>query len=417
MLVTAMDREQEIRAKWSAVARRLNERERRQWAASECLALGPGSISLVSRATGLSRMTVYAGLREVDRPGGASGGTTSTNAGTARVRSAGAGRPKTETKSPEIVAALNQLVEPTTRGDPMSPLRWTLKSTRVLSQELARQGFAASHTTVGVLLRGMGYSLQCTRKTREGSRHEDRDGQFRRINDLVSDYQRRRQPVISVDAKKKELVGDFANRGREWQPKGRPVAVRVHDFMDEDLGKAIPYGVYDLTRNDGLVSVGVTHDTAEFAVATIRRWWQDIGQLAYPKATNLLITADGGGSNGVRVRLWKVELQRFADEAGLTIRVAHLPPGTSKWNKIEHRMFSRITHNWRGRPLASLEVIIGLIGATTTTSGLRIKAVLDDRRYEKGRSVSDADMNALALVTDRFHGEWNYSLRPRQIKG
>jgi len=404
MLVTAMDRESEIRGKWRRVAQKLNERERRHWAAAECRALGSGAISVVARATGLSRVTIHRGLRDLDEldllPAG-------------RSRRAGAGRKRVHAKAPTLVPSLEKLVEPTTRGDPMNPLRWTMKSTRALSRELGRMGLRAGHTAVGRLLREMGYSLQGTRKTREGSSHPDRDAQFRRLNELVQDFQSRRQPVISVDTKKKELVGDFANRGREWQPQGKPVPVRVHDFIDDKLGKAIPYGVYDLTNNDGLVSVGVTHDTAEFAVATIRRWWQELGQKLYPEATDLLITADNGGSNSARTRLWKTELQRLADDTRLRVRVAHLPPGTSKWNKIEHRMFSQITHNWRGTPLTSLEVIVGLIGSTKTTQGLRIKAVLDQALYEKGRTVPDAEMKALALIPDPFHGDWNYSLQPR----
>jgi transposase len=366
--------------------------------------MGAGSVSTVARATGLSRVTIHRGLRELDEldllPAG-------------RSRRTGAGPKRLRAKTPELVPTLQRLVEPTTRGDPMSPLRWTLKSTRVLASELARLGFAVSHATVGSLLREMGYSLQGTRKTREGTNHPDRDAQFRRLNELVVEYQGRQQPVISVDTKKKELVGDFANRGREWQPQGKPIEVRVHDFIDEKLGKAVPYGVYDVTRNDGFVSVGVSHDTSEFAVATIRRWWQDLGRVLYPQATELLITADNGGSNSARTRLWKVELQRLADDTRLKVRVAHLPPGTSKWNKIEHRMFSRITHNWRGTPLTSLEVIVGLIGATKTATGLRIKAVLDQARYEKGRVIPDTQMKALALVHDSFHGDWNYSLHPR----
>jgi transposase len=400
-----MDRERKIKDKWKLVAQKLNERERRRWAATEARTAGAGAISLVARATGLSRVTIHRGLQELEEldlmPAG-------------RSRRSGAGPKRRREKLPMLVPALQKLVEPTTRGDPMNPLRWTVKSTRVLATELVGMGFEVSHATVGTLLREMGYSLQGARKTREGTNHPDRNAQFQRLNELVIDFQGRHQPVISVDTKKKELVGDFANRGREWQPKGKPVEVRVHDFVDDKLGKAIPYGVYDVTNNDGLVSVGVTHDTAEFAVATIRRWWQELGQRLYPQATELLITADNGGSNSSRTRLWKLELQRLADDLRLKVRVAHLPPGTSKWNKIEHRMFSRITHNWRGTPLTSLDVIVGLIGATKTTTGLKIKAVLDEAHYEKGRAIPDSVMRGLALVPDQFHGDWNYSLHPRQ---
>ncbi len=294
----------------------------------------------------------------------------------------------------------------------MSPLRWTLKSTRVLAQELQRQGFTASHATIGLLLRQLGFSLQGTRKMQEGQRHPDRDQQFQHLNALVLDFQRRRQPGISVDTKKKELIGEFTNRGSEWQKKGEPVKVNVHDFPDDSLGKAVPYGVYDLARNEGLVSVGISHDTAEFAVATIRQWWQEVGQSLYPHATELLITADGGGSNSSRTRLWKVELQRFATDARLQVRVAHFPPGTSKWNRIEHRLFSHITRNWRGRPLTSLEVIVQTIAAPTTSKGLKVKASADTRTYEKGREVTDEMMASLSLVRDEFHGDWNYVLRP-----
>lgn len=400
-----MDREREVRKKWKALGSSLDERARRHWAAVEAKAIGPGAVSLVARATGLSRVTIQKGLKELARTDVLPGG---------RVRRQGGGRKKAQANQAQLVPTLDALVEPTTRGDPMSPLRWTIKSTRVLAAELKQRGFDVSHTTVGRLLHEMGYSLQSTRKTREGKDHPDRDSQFRQINALVADFQKRGQPVVSVDTKKKELVGNFANGGREWQPKGKPVEVRTHDFVDKELGKAIPYGVYDVARNEGFVNVGVTHDTPEFAVATLRQWWTSIGQIVYPGTHELLVTADCGGSNGYRVRLWKLELQRLADDTGLNIRVAHFPPGTSKWNKIEHSMFCHITSNWRGKPLTSVDVIVSLIGATKTRQGLRIKAVLDRREYPKGRRATDAEMAALALERDERNGDWNYALKARK---
>jgi hypothetical protein len=312
-----------------------------------------------------------------------------------------------------LAQALEKLVEPVTRGDPESPLRWTNKSLRRLSAELHKQGYRASHTLVSHLLHEAGYSLQANRKTREGANHPDRDAQFEHINHRVSAQLRRGQPAISVDTKKKELVGDFKNGGRDWRPQGKPEEVRVHDFLDKTLGKAIPYGVYDLGRNAGRVSVGVDHDTSAFAVNTIRRWWKQMGRKAYPRARSLLITADSGGSNGARVRLWKWELQKLADQMGLTIHVCHLPPGTSKWNKIEHRMFSFITQNWRGRPLLTHATIVNLIGATHTKTGLTVRCVLDRQQYPKEVKVSDEQMQMIRLEPDPFHGEWNYVLRPK----
>ena len=330
-----------------------------------------------------------------------------------RVRSAGGGRKKLIDKDASLLKDLDALVDPTTRGDPMSALRWTCKSTYRLTEELKRQGHRVSQRTVCDLLGQAGFSLQSTRKTREGTQHEDRDAQFAYIARLVAEYQDVGDPVISVDTKKKELVGDFKNAGREWQPKGQPEAVRVHDFIDPELGKVAPYGVYDLTANAGWVSVGIDHDTAEFAVESIRRWWKEMGRPTYPGARRLLITADCGGSNGNRVRLWRRELQKLADELRLTIQVCHFPPGTSKWNKIEHRMFCHITANWRGRPLLSRQVIVNLIGSTTTRTGLRIKAEIDENTYAKGIKVSDEELAALAIERDTFHGEWNYRLQPR----
>jgi hypothetical protein len=329
-----------------------------------------------------------------------------------RIRRSGGGRKKLTDKDPGLLFALNKLVDPVTRGDPESPLRWTSKSTTKLARELSAGGHPVSQRTVCDLLTGEGYSLQSVRKTREGAQHPDRDAQFQFLNAQVQAAIKARQPVISVDTKKNELVGDFKNAGQEWQKKKTPVEVRVHDFIDPVLGKAAPYGVYDLAANQGWVSVGIDHDTAEFAVESIRRWWRQMGKPIYPKAKRLLITADCGGSNGYRVRLWKVALQRFADETALTLQVRHLPPGTSKWNKIEHRMFCHITQNWRGRPLESLAVIVDLIGHTTTEKGLKIRAEIDASSYPKGQTVSDEALRRVHLQPDAFHGEWNYSILP-----
>ena len=332
---------------------------------------------------------------------------------TGRVRRPGGGRKPLTHHDPGLVAALESLVEPLTRGDPQSPLRWTCKSTAKLAAELKARGHPVSPRTINTLLAQLGYSLQSNRKTREGGKHPDRNAQFEHINAKAESFQRSGQPVVSVDTKKKELVGDFKNGGREWQPKGQPEEVRVHDFIDPKLGKAIPYGVYDLAANLGWVSVGVDHDTAEFAVATLRRWWERLGSEMYPGAKRLLVTADGGGSNGSRCRLWKLKLQEFADETGLRVTVCHFPPGTSKWNKIEHRMFCHITQNWRGRPLVDLECVVSLIGSTTTETGLEIRAELDEKTYPLGRVVTQREMDALSIKADEFHGEWNYTIRPR----
>ena len=333
-----------------------------------------------------------------------------------RVRRAGAGRKPIEQREPGLIEALEGLIEPTVRGEPDSPLRWTTKSLRKLSAELAQKGITAGPSVLGEILRSRGYSLQALSKTREGGEHPDRDAQFQHIHDRVVAQQAAGQPVISVDTKKKELVGDFKNGGAEWQPKGKPEPVRVHDFVDPLLGKAIPYGIYDLSADDAWVNVGIDHDTPAFAVESIRRWWQRMGRLAYPQARRLLITADGGGSNGSRARAWKVELQRLANETGLIIEVCHLPPGTSKWNKTEHRLFSHIAMNWRGRPLESLETIVSLIGSTTTRSGLRVRAELDTGTYPVGVKIDDATMKSLALHRHKFHGEWNYELHPQTIE-
>jgi Rhodopirellula transposase DDE domain len=397
-----------IRQRFLELRPALNERGRRLWAASEAKALCYGGITLVARATGVSRRAIHAALNEL-------------HAGTTlppgRVRRAGAGRKPLTDAQPGLLAALEALVEPTARGDPDSPLRWTCKGVRRLAAALRNQGFRIGRQTVAELLRGLGYSLQANRKTREGTRHPDRNAQFEYITARVRRFRRRGQPVISVDTKKKELVGDFKNGGREWRPQGRPEPVRVHDFMDKCLGKAIPYGVYDLAANAGWVSVGRDHDTAAFAVEAIRRWWWNMGQPLYPGATALLITADGGGSNSCRNRLWKVALQRLADELGLAIGVCHFPPGTSKWNKIEHRLFSQIAVNWRGRPLTSLEVIVQLIGDTRTATGLRVRAELDDNCYPTGTKIPDAQLAGVQLRRAKFHGEWNYTVRPVSRQG
>jgi len=398
-----------IAVKYRVLVSEMDERTRRLWAGSEARALGYGGVSTVARATGLAISTIRAGLGELSAKS-APGSET----GLRRVRHAGGGRKRLTEVDPSWPSALESLVESTTRGDPMSPLRWTCKSTRVLAEELSRQGHSVSHTTVAHGLDACGYSLQGTRKTGEGASHADRNGQFEHINEKVKGFQRRGEPVISVDTKKKELVGDFANRGAEWQRKGHPVEVRVHDFVDQRLGKAIPYGVFDMTRNNGWVSVGTDHDTAEFAVQTIRQWWRQMGRRAYPQAHELLITADSGGSNGSRVRLWKVALQQLADETGLRISVCHFPPGTSKWNKIEHQMFCHITRNWRGRPLETLGVIVNLISHTKNRKGLRIRAALDPRPYPQGVKVTDRQMSELRIENDAFHGEWNYAIRSRR---
>jgi hypothetical protein len=397
--------EEQLGKKFLQLEPYLGEAALRLWAAVEAEALGRGGVAAVARVTGLSRTTIYVGLAELKQK-------TPLALASGRARRPGGGRKPLTEKDPGLLAALDRLVEPFTRGDPQSALRWTSKSTTKLAQALTKAGHPVSQRTVCNLLTAAGYSLQSTRKTREGGQHEDRDAQFQHLNGQVQAALRDRQPVISVDTKKKELVGDFKNAGREWREKGQPVPVRVHDFVDPALGKAAPYGVYDLAANQGWVSIGINHDTAEFAVESIRRWWRQMGQPLYPQATRLLVTADCGGSNGYRVRLWKVALQRFANETNLTIQVCHLPPGTSKWNKIEHRMFCHITQNWRGTPLESLAVIVELIGHTTTTSGLKIRTEIDVSLYPKGQKVTDQEMQQIDLSPDSFHGEWNYSIRP-----
>jgi hypothetical protein len=394
-----------VRDKYQALQGMLNERSRRLWAAAEARSLGRGGIAAVIAATGMSSATVHKGLHELDMT--ASG---QTALPPQRCRRPGGGRKRAVDQQPGLARALERLVEPTTRGDPESPLRWMCKSTRKLAEELGRQGFRVGPRTVAQELKGQNFSLQANRKTREGTSHPDRDAQFAYINEQVQRFQRRGQPVISVDTKKKELVGDFKNGGREWGPRGQPEEVRVHDFRDPNVPKAIPYGVYDLTRNEGWVSVGIDHDTARFAAASIRRWWQKMGRKRYPQARDLLITADCGGSNSSRTRLWKVALQELADALGLRLTVCHFPPGTSKWNKIEHRMFCHITQNWRARPLVDYAVVVELIASTTTTTGLQIRAELDPHSYPTKEIVTAEQLAVVHLKPAAFHGEWNYTI-------
>jgi len=386
----------------------MDERNRRQWAAAEARELGWGGVTAVAHATGLSRTTITAGLRELELPA------QQRAVEGMRIRRPGGGRKTLPQTDPALLDALEALIEPVTRGDPESPLRWTCKSTRRLAEELTRKRHPVGANTVGALLRHAGYSLQANRKTREGAGHPDRNAQFKHINGQVRRFQNRDQPAISVDTKKKELIGDFKNAGRTWRPHGEPDEVRVHDFLDKELGKAIPYGVYDMINNQGWVSVGIDHDTAQFAVNSIRRWWKRMGRRRYPRATELLITADGGGSNSHRSRLWRVSLQALADELGLRLQVCYFPPGTSKWNKIEHRLFSFITQNWRGRPLLSHQTVVNLIAGTTTKTGLIVKAALDTQRYHTAVKVTEEQLSRLRLTPHRSHGEWNYCLTPRK---
>ncbi len=399
-----MVEDEAIKRRFELLAPHLDERTRRLMAASEAVAIGRGGASVVARATGVSRRVIGAGIKELkEAPAG----------GAVRIRRPGGGRKRTSETDPTLRGDLERLVEPVTRGDPESPLRWTCKSVRKLAEELGRMGHQVSHRLVAELLHELDYSLQANRKVLEGSQHPDRNAQFEYLNQQMQAQIAAGEPAISVDAKKKELVGPFRNGGRELRPKGQPEPVRVYDFVDKHLGRATPYGVYDVARNQGWVTVGIDHDTAEFAVASIQQWWQTLGRATYPGATSLLITADGGGSNGSRVRLWKLELQRFADASGLELRVCHLPPGTSKWNKIEHRLFAYITQNWRGKPLVSYEVIVNLIAATTTTRGLTVTCALDRGSYPTGRKVSDEELAQIQLKRDAFHGEWNYRIHPR----
>ena len=397
-----MQTEQKIAEKLAIVLPHLNEKQRRLLIAAEARTLGWGGISQVAKATGVSRVTIHKALTEIE----------SKKIIAERIRKPGGGRKDITEYYPNILEKLEALVDPVTRGDPRSPLRWTCKSTRQLSQELERKGHAISNVTVADLLHRLDYSLQANAKTLEGASHPDRDAQFQYINSRVKEFLRRHQPVISVDTKKKELVGNFKNGGKEWQPKGAPEKVEIHDFASPEFPKVIPYGVYDIGKNMGWINVGTDHDTASFAVASIRRWWFGMGREIYPSATDLLICADCGGSNGYRVRLWKIELQNLASETGLRITICHFPPGTSKWNKVEHRLFSHISMNWRGRPLVSHEVIVKLIGETTTSIGLEVKAQLDKRRYPVKVKVTDEEMKMVKIKPHNFHGEWNYSINP-----
>jgi transposase len=392
-----------IGERFRALAPELSERGRRIWAASEARAAGRGGIAAVARASGISENTIRKGVREIEAGERLEEG---------RVRRRGAGRKPIAETDPELLEALEALVAEDCRGDPMQVLLWTSKSVRTLAAELRERGHEAHFTTVAALLRSLGYSLQSNRKTKEGAQHPDRDAQFRHINERVSAAITAGQPAISIDTKKKELVGEVKNAGREWHPKGSPPRVNTHDFPSMATGKAIPYGVYDIASNEGFVNVAITAETAQLAAASIQAWWEDLGRERYPDATSLQITADCGGGNGNRTRLWKVELQRLADETGLTIGVCHFPPGTSKWNKIEHRLFCHISHNWRGRPLTSYEVIINSIAATTTAAGLKVYARLDERDYPKKIQVPDAQLAAVNLTADDFHPEWNYSISP-----
>ena len=400
-----MSQEDIIREKYQLLAPELNERTLRLFAAAEAKSLGRGGISLVARAIEVSHDRISRGIQDLE---------SEKKLYPDRVRRQGGGRKKQLELDPTLKEDIERLISPYTRGDPESPLRWTCKSVRKLAAELNRKGHSVSHSTVATLLREMNYSLQANRKTTEGKQHPDRNAQFEYINKSVQAQQRRGQPVISVDTKKKELVGDFENKGQEWHPQGNPEKVRVHDFIDKELGKVAPYGVYNLTKNNGWVSVGIEHDTAAFAVAAICRWWRKMGCPAYSKASHLLITADSGGSNSSRSRLWKVELQKMANQTGLTITVCHFPPGTSKWNKIEHRMFSFITKNWRGKPLTDRATIVNLIGSTKTKEGLEIRCELDTKNYPKGIKVSDAQLEKVKLKKHKFHGDWNYTIHPNK---
>jgi len=395
-----------IKSKYEAMKPELDERSRRLWAAAEAISLGHGGVCAVSKATGIAESTIRIGRHQMELQPKVD------ETKPRRIRGKGGGRKPLTKKDADLLKLLDKLVEPTSRGDPMSPLRWTCKSTRKLSKELTQKGHPISHAKVGQLLSELNYSLQSTRKRMEGKSHADRNAQFEFINEKVIDFQTRNQPAISIDTKKKELIGRFSNSGTEYQPKGKPEEVETYDFPSLSEGKSIPYGVYDIAQNKGWVSVGIDHDTAQFAVNTMRQWWYQMGQYVYPEAKELLITADGGGSNGSRCRLWKYEIQRLADELEIEISICHFPPGTSKWNKIEHRMFSHITKNWRGRPLTSHEVIVNLIANTRTESGLKINAALDSQKYPIGIKISDQQMKGLNLKKNQFHGEWNYTILP-----
>ena len=397
-----------VRRKWRSLRTEMDERMRRQWAAAEARELGWGGVTAVAEATRLSRVTITAGLRELEQPARARA------AEATRIRRPGGGRKALTETDPALEAALDALIDPVTRGDPESPLRWTCKSTARLAEEMTRQGHPVSPRTVAMLLHAAEYSLQSNRKTREGASHPDRNAQFEYISSQVRRFQNRGHPAVSVDTKKKELVGDFKNAGRTWRPQGEPEKVRVHDLLIPELGKAIPYGVYDLLNNQGWVSVGIDHDTAEFACNSIRRWWSQMGHRRFPRASKLLITADGGGSNSPRSRLWRLCLQKLADATGLVLTVCHFPPGTSKWNKIEHRLFNFISSNWRGQPLVSHQAVVNLIAKTTTRSGLIVRAAADTHRYRTKVKVSDQQLALVRLKPHDFHGDWNYTIAPRK---
>lgn len=404
------ERKQIVRQKFERLRPHLGERATRLWAANEALSFGTGGVRAVAEALAISPKTILQGKRELQAPANLG----DRELGEERQRRPGGGRKPILEKHPQLRSLIEQIVDPATRGDPMKPLRWVSKSLPHIVDELARHGYCLSLTTVSNILHAeLGYGMQGLRKTREGSSHKDRDAQFQHINRHCQAFQQQAQPVISIDSKKKELVGDFKNGGREWHPKGQPEPVRVHDFEDKQNGKVTPYGVYDIAKNQGWVSVGIDHDTAEFAVDSIRHWWKHMGHPAYPQATELLITADSGGSNSYRARLWKYQLQKLADETGLRITVCHFPPGTSKWNRIEHRMFCHITANWRGRPLQTHEIIVNLIANTQTSKGLTIQADLNANSYAKGIKISDEEMARLNITPADFHGEWNYRLSPR----
>ena len=396
----------ELRAKFRAIWSHLDERTRRLIAANEAKTLGRGGVSLVSRACGLSRKAIHKGIREIEAgvtwPG--------------RIRRPGGGRKPITQSDPQLVHRLEAMIEETTRGDPESPLRWTCKSTRALADALTRRRHPVSHTKVAQILNHLGYSLQSNRKTEEGEDHPDRDAQFRHINNAVKPYLKQGWPVISVDTKKKELIGNYYNGGQQWHPAKQPRKVRGHDFPQPDVPRAYPYGIYDIGRNTGFVNIGTDHDTGAFAVASIRGWWRHAGKRLYPNAQKLLITADAGGSNGWRLRLWKVELQKFADQSGLNLSVCHFPPATSKWNKIEHRLFSFISSNWRGEPLRDYETIVNLIAETTTAKGLTVTCRLDRRKYPTGRKVTAEEMEQVNIYPDKFHGEWNYVIKPHRTR-
>lgn len=409
-----MDIAQTIEAKYLALAGRLDEATLRLWVATEARSLGRGGVSVVARAAGVSRTTVYAGLAELDE--GAKPIRPAPALDKKRVRAPGGGRKTLVSADPTLLEDLDALVEPTIRGDPLSPLRWTCKSTTRLAQELNRQGHRVSQRAVCDLLAQMHYSLRSVRKTREGARHPDRDAQLQHIATTAAQYQRERQPVISVDTKKKALIGDLRNAGREWQPAGQPEQARTHDFIDEPVGMVAPYGVFDGTANEGWVRVGIDHDTAECAVQSVRRWWLEMGRPLYRSARRLLITADCGGSNGSRPRLWHLQLQHLADDLGLTVQVCHFPPGTSKWNEIEHRMFCHITNNWRGRPLLSRQIVVSLIGRVTTAAGLRSRGERDQNTYAAAVKVTAEELARVSIERDEFHGEWNYSIKPHRIR-